>query len=335
MKKTTKSRDANATNAIVPMVSVLRAKEGYVNISPVARYIATTSGLVDADQPTVLVTLPAKEASVMVSLHMDPGIKLSKTITSFDAATMDAVYSLYIHGCQYFTAETVARMLSGSLDGTISAQKIGAVTKSIHKLRHIDIMLDLTDEVGKTGRKIDGMNLIMTSYLLPVEEYSAVRSPNGKIIHDRQYDYGKEGVYGGAGFSFIQRPVLYTYAESRGEIEHFSTSLLSAPDVTDTDENMAIKWYLIRRVAVFRRARNKAHVKDIIYYDRDDQQGALTDLGILKAEYRNWRDKRKKFHSTVVAIMEAFVKESYITSYEVIYENCMPIGVELTIDSEY
>ena len=70
------------------------------NVSNVAKYISTTAGLVNADNPTELVTIPSKNVIVTVNLWKDKDVALSSNnITLYDLAVMDAVYTLYCNGC--------------------------------------------------------------------------------------------------------------------------------------------------------------------------------------------------------------------------------------------
>lgn len=331
------------TKPILPRVSMPKgdkAEHEYANISKLAQYISTTSGLVDKDEPFKLITMPSKNASVTVALKSDSDIRLSQNITQYDAAVMDSVYSLYVNGCQFFSPEMVARMISGNLKGRVSAQKIGSVTRSINKLRHIDITIDMTDEYLKTGRSLDPeVRITQKSYLLPVDEYGAVIPDNGKTTKSKRMTYkdadGNEDVIEVvAGYQFIKKPVLYTYAEQNGEIEQFPTKLLDAPAISDTDENTAIKWYLIRRIGILKKAKNKAILKDIIYYDREEKQGAFSDLWYDEKLYLNWRDKRAKIHRAIVDVLEAYKEESYIKDYNPLLEGKSVIGVEIVIESD-
>jgi hypothetical protein len=328
---------------ILPRVSMPKgdkAEHEYANISKLVLYISTTSGLVDKDEPFKLVTMPSKNASVTVALKSDADIRLSQNITQYDAAVMDSVYSLYENGCQFFSPEMVARMISGNLKGRVSAQKIGSVTRSINKLRHIDITIDMTDEYLKTGRSLDpDVRITQKSYLLPVDEYGAVIPDNGKTTKSKKMickdaDGNEETIEIVAGYQFIKKPVLYTYAEQNGEIERFPTKLLDAPAISDTDENTAIKWYLIRRIGMLKKAKNKAGLKDIIYYDQEEKQGAFSDLWYDEKAYSNWRDKRAKIHRAIVDVLEAYKEESYIKDYKPLLEGKTVIGVEIFIESD-
>lgn len=325
-------------DSLIPRVSMPKTDTEYTNISKIAHYITTTSGLVDAGKLFTLVTMPSKNATVTIALNADKGIKLSKNITQYDFDIMDAVYSLYINGCSVFSPEMVARMISGKLDGRVSAQKIGSVTRSINKLRHVDITIDLTDEYIKSGRELpeDRTLLNRTSYLLPLDVYSAVIPDNGKVLKNRKAMVDDEEIEIIAGYEFIKKPVLYTYAEQHGDIENFPMALLSDPSISDTDENTAIKWYIVRRIAALRKAKNKTkELQDIIYYDEEERQGAFADLWYNPDEYSNWRKKKAKIHEAIVAELEICVREKFIKSYEVLKDGVSIEGVSITVESEF
>ena len=120
-------------DSLIPRVSMPKTDTEYTNISKLAHYITTTNGLVDAGKPFTLVTMPSKNATVTIALNADKGIKLSKNITQYDFDIMDAVYSLYINGCSIFSPEMVGRVVSGKLDGRVSAQERGSVIGSMSK----------------------------------------------------------------------------------------------------------------------------------------------------------------------------------------------------------
>lgn len=325
---------------IIPRVTLPKGEFEYSNISKVAKYITTKSGIVDAKEPLKLITMPAKNASVTIALKSDTDIQLSKNITQYDATVMDAVYSLYLNGCGRFSPEMVARMITGNLKGRISPQKIGSVTRSLNKLRHIDITIDLTDEYIKRGGHVEeGERVTKTSYLLPLEVYHAVIPDNGKTIRTKKgikckmEDGAEETIDIIAGYEFIKRPALYSYAEQTGEIEQFPTALLAAPEITDTDENTTLKWYLIRRIGALKKAKNKSICKDIIYYDQENQQGAFSDLWYDPELYSNWKSKKSKIHATIIKILDGYKKEKYIDGYNVIKDKKSIVGVEIIIKS--
>ena len=97
-----------------PKAKLPKIDEEKLNLSKVAKYISTTGGLVNAENPTELVTIPSKNVMVTVNLWKDKDVALSSSnITLYDLAVMDSVYTLYKNGCTSFTPEMVARVMSG------------------------------------------------------------------------------------------------------------------------------------------------------------------------------------------------------------------------------
>lgn len=287
------------------------------NVSNVAKYISTTAGLVNADNPTELVTIPSKNVIVTVNLWKDKDVALSSNnITLYDLAVMDAVYTLYCNGCAAFTPEMVARVMSGDLKAYIKPQKAGAITRSLRKLAFIRITLDCTEEYKARGIKIRaGGSALFTDYLLPMSEIQ-LKAVNGDTYLD--------------GFSVKEVPILYDYAKRIGKIASVPTSLLDIPGVSDTDDGILVKRYLIQRIEELKRARNKSELKEIIYYDSETKQGALSYLW-YDEEFKNVRDKKAKLHKLVIKALESFISEKYIREYRVITEGKSVIGVEIEV----
>ena len=291
-------------------------KENF-NISPVAKFISTTGGLIDAANPTELLTMPSKNIVVTVDLQKDEDVSLSSNnVTLFDLAVMDSVYTLSQNGCTSFTPEMVARIMSGNMKGDVKPQKAGAIRKSLRKLATIRITLDCTDEFkerGLTMRK--GDKALFTDYLLPMSEVQ-LKSVNGDVYLN--------------GFALKEVPVLYDYANRIGRIASVPISRLDVQGVTDTEDSILIRRYVIQRVEELKRARNKASVKDIIYYDTEDEKGAITELWYTE-NFKNVRDKKAKLHKIVIKVLEAFKVEKYVKDYKEILDKKSVIGVEIEV----
>ena len=206
--------------------------------------------------------------------------------------------------------------MSGDLKAYIKPQKAGAITRSLRKLAFIRITLDCTEEYKARGIKIRaGGSALFTDYLLPMSEIQ-LKAVNGDTYLD--------------GFSVKEVPILYDYAKRIGKIASVPTSLLDIPGVSDTDDGILVKRYLIQRIEELKRARNKSELKEIIYYDSETKQGALSDLW-YDEEFKNVRDKKAKLHKLVIKALESFISEKYIREYRVITEGKSVIGVEIEV----
>lgn len=295
-----------------------KTKNENFNISPVAKYITTTGGLVSAENPTELQVMPSKGIVVIVDLQEDEGVALSsKNVTMYDLAVMDSVYTLFKNGCTAFTAEMVSRIMSGNVKGDVKPQKAGAVTRSLKKMMFIRITLDCTDEYKARGIKFkkDEDRAYYTDYLLPLKELQLKSSNDETYLH---------------GYSLSEMPVLYDYAERIGRIATVPICLMKIPGMTDTDDAILAKRYVIQRIEELRRARNKASLKDIIYYDEEIEKGVLTELW-YEEEFANIRDKKAKLHKMMLKVLDAFKSEDYISGYTVLSKGRSVIGVEIEL----
>lgn len=291
-----------------------KIEEEKLNISKVAKYISTTAGLIDAENPTELMTIPSKNVLVTVNLWKDKDVVLSSpNITLYDLAVMDSVYTLYKNGCASFTPEMVARIMSGDVKAYIKPQKAGSITKSLRKLAFIRITLDCTEEYKTRGINVG--SALFTDYLLPMSEVQ-LKAVNGETYLD--------------GFRVKEVPILYDYAERTGRIASVPTALLEVPGISDTDDGILVKRYLIQRIEELKKARNKSDLKEIIYYDTERNQGVLSDLW-YNDNIKNLRDKKAKLHKMVIKILDSFKKEKYIRGFDVLTEGKSVVGVIIEV----
>lgn len=290
------------------------------NITKVAKYISTTSGLVNKEDKTCLVTMPSKNVMVTLDLMEKDDVSLSsKNVTMYDLAVMDSVYTLYKSGCSEFTPEMIAKVMSGDLHAYIKPQKAGSVRKSLDKLASIRISLDITDELLARGLKLkEGERGVLKDYLLPLREMQ-LKAANGKVIQ--------------SGFQLKEIPILYDYAERTGHIATVPTTMLEVDSVTDTDDNIIIKRYLIRRIEELKQARNKKSLSEIIYYDTELQTGAMSELWYDK-NIVNLRDKKSELHKSVKKVLKSLVEKQYIQSYEELKDGRSVVGVKINLNKE-
>lgn len=297
-----------------PKAKLPKIDEEKLNLSKVAKYISTTGGLVNAENPTELVTIPSKNVMVTVNLWKDKDVALSSSnITLYDLAVMDSVYTLYKNGCTSFTPEMVARVMSGDAKAYVKPQKAGSITKSLRKLAFIRITLDCTEEYKARGIKIG--SALFTDYLLPMSEVQ-LKAVNGETYLD--------------GFRVKEVPILYDYAERTGRIASVPTALLEVPGISDTDDGILVKRYLIQRIEELKKARNKSDLKEIIYYDSEVNKGALSDLW-YNDNIKNLRDKKAKLHKMIVKILDSFKSEKYIRGYDILIEGKSVVGVTVEV----
>lgn len=302
-----KPKTENGGELLPSVVKMARPEKEYINISKVAHYISANTGLVDNETSLRLKTIPKKNVFVDVDLHKDEHLQLSSpNVTQYDMAVLDAVYTLFVNKQSMFSPEMLLRIMSGNFEQDASPQKIGSITRSINKLRHIDIRIDYTDEAR--ARKLIGKNrtAVITSYLLPVDEIES-RAANGQTIH---------------AYRLLTEPALYVYARNIQQIIDVPTVLLETHDtLSDTDEVIVLKRYLVKRIEGMKNPKNLLFSTKITYewYDvkTKSNKGMFAELGYDATEYTEsaWRNKKSKLHKFVLKLLTAFQQDGYIKSF--------------------
>ncbi len=291
----------------------LRPKELFYNISKVATYIASNTGIVDK-QSLQLTTIPKDNVYITVDLTSDEHFKLSSpNVTLYDFAVMNAAYTVLQNRRECFTPEMIVRTMACDPYMDVTPQKKSAVTRSLNKLRHIDISIDCTEEFRARGLlDDDGDEIILSSYLMPLDVARV------KPAHHKDYI---------SGYRFIREPALYTYAAIVEQIVSVPTELLLIDDASVTNDVIVLRDYLVRRIIAMQNEKNHIVSTRIAYerYDRDTQtyKGLLPSLGYDK-EYQeshgsNWRRKKANLHRSVTTILDSFVRKGLIAGYEVVY----------------
>ena len=239
-------------------------------------------------------------------------------------AVMDAFYTLYKSGYQTFSLQTVIRVMSGNMDQDITAQKIARLKESVEKLRLILITIDCTDElrVRKLIKKEETAKY--RSYFLPVSSVE-IQSGNQTVVE---------------GYRLLELPALYAYAERIKQMISVPIELLASTGgfLPDTDENIILKRYLLKRIARMKKEKATVYSRRIRYewYDRKAQRekGMFAELGYREEDFASrssWLNKRAKVHKVVKQILDAFRQAGYIAGYSETREGNAITGVEILL----
>jgi hypothetical protein len=178
-------------------------------------------------------------------------ITMAKKLTAYDRVVHDAVCTLAVAGNQYFTPDMVYRAMNGLTETTfVSPQAVGAVTKSIDKLRQTFIKIDCTSQIKDRS---EDTQIIYDGYLLALDGVTVKRA----------------GVKGGVlkqGYQLLSLPVLYRYANGINQVISVPFELLDTKDTgNSTDEVIVIKNYLIKRIALMKNKNNSVKGNKIAY----------------------------------------------------------------------
>ena len=302
----------------------IKVKKECMNNCKVANMLTVNKGLAKKQMIRVS-TLPSRKIVTLVNLCQDKNIQLScNDISPYDMAGMDAFYTLYKSGYQTFSLQTVIRVMSGNMDQDITAQKIARLKESVEKLRLILITIDCTDElrVRKLIKKEETAKY--RSYFLPVSSVE-IQSGNQTVVE---------------GYRLLELPALYAYAERIKQMISVPIELLASTGgfLPDTDENVILKRYLLKRIARMKKEKATVYSRRIRYewYDRKTQRekGMFAELGYREEDFASrfsWLNKRAKVHKAVKQILDAFRQAGYIAGYSETREGNAITGVEILL----
>lgn len=302
-------KKANETEVIeedAAKLPVLNFDRQYMNNTKISRILSTKP--IPIEEVVAELKIPINDKIInLVDLWRDENITLStNNITQFDMAVMDAAYTIMCSGYMVITAEWIARVLSGNPEQKITPQKIGAIRKSIDKLRSVHIKIDCKDEINArrdTKGKVD--KFVYESYMLPLDKIEARYEANGKEI---------------VAYPVLTKPALYRYAEIVHQIVDVPAELLDTHDeFRDTDEAILIKRYVIKRVAQIVKKNNLNSNKiSFLWYDKDveEERGLFPELGYVPNESDLWRDKKRKINKIVKLTLQSLKDKEAIIDFE-------------------
>lgn len=189
--------------------------------------------LTDALQPLSMESKKGKTKKppidTLASINFNaPQLQNIKGMTWYDSSVYSAVCAQYIRGKnEYITPQMIYQAMTGDENARLTKTQAQAISNSMTKFMYGGIYIDATEEINK--RNISGSATYDTN-LLHAERVR--RNLNGTITE---------------AYHIIKTPVLYEYANSKGQIANPPTKALAAP-LNNNADNIALKAYLFSRV---------------------------------------------------------------------------------------
>lgn len=176
-------------------------------------------------------------------------VKSTKSLTEYDRQVGDTLASLWLYGDpnHIITPEIVYRNLTQRTQSeTPSPQQIGAVTRSIEKMRRVHVYVDATEEMKRRGIISDGQQVIFDDFIISLRAMT-VRS-SGRTLK---------------AYKMQSEPVLLSYSKMTKQLITTSADLLdikrvdkhgniTTASIPNTENRIAVKGYLLRRIEVIR-----------------------------------------------------------------------------------
>lgn len=242
-----------------------------------------------------------------------------QAFTEYDRNVADAITSLYEYGEEnhLVTPAMVYRAIVNMTDTEApSPQQVGAVTRSLDKMRFVRVQIDCTEELTRRKANINGEQIQsgkIDTYLLPLSVIEVMAG--GKVTR---------------AYKIERKPILYEYAQITNQVITTPATLLDVREITDggklgarisnTEQRIAIKGYLLRRVAVI--ANKKARTSPRILFSAIYKAAGITEP--TKTEQGRIRDY-------VFAVLKYWTAgEHYIKGFEPIKEGRRIVAVEIS-----
>lgn len=226
--------------------------------------------------------------------------------TEYDRNVADAVTSLYEYGdpSHIITPATVYRaMVHQTNRETPSAQTLGAVTRSLDKMRFVRVQIDCTDELTRRKANLDGAQITggkIDTYLLALDKIEVMAS--GKKV---------------TAYKIIKAPVLYDYARLTNQVLTVPAKLLDVPNQSNSEQRIAIKGYLLRRIKVMQ---GRTPQSNRILFEKVFEAAGKPDA--TKTEKGRIRDY-------TTAVLDYWKAEKFIKGYTIAKDGKSVIGVDI------
>lgn len=216
---------------------------------------AMQHGIIDGNPVDLVVSSRAtrgKSAEItsytIVSYEGENGL-VNKSLTEYDRQVGDTLASLWLYGdpSHIITPEIVYRnMTQRTQSETPSPQQIGAVTRSLEKMRRVHIYVDATNEMRKRGAIGSNDTAIFDDFAISLRGVTVISS--GKTIK---------------AYQIKDEPILLAYSRMTNQLITTSADLLdikrldkngriTTTSIANTENRIAVKGYLLRRIEVIR-----------------------------------------------------------------------------------
>lgn len=239
---------------------------------------------------------------VLATYDQPDGITMTgRPYTEYDRQVQDAVSSLWEYGDEshIVTPDMVFRAMTHRTHSECpSPKQIKTVTESLEKMRRIHITVDATEELRKRG--LENVQCRFDDYLLSlraVEVRTGERTVKAYLINTE--------------------PVLLTYAKLTRQLATVPGELLdvkevdaagniTAVSIANNDSRIAVRGYLLRRIAVMRHdRRGKTKQSNIIRFD-----SVFQETGISKDS------NAANVKRYIIQVLDFYKASGYISGYQ-------------------
>ena len=310
--------NADEVRAALPQLSSIIPQKHLIPNNKLANSL--TKDIIDAGAIDLIVSGRGKSeiTTRCILSYEGENVKLSsrQPFTEYDRQVADAVTSLYEYGdkSHIVTAATVYRaMVHAKETETPSPQQIGAVTRSLDKMRFVRVQIDCSEELTRRKISLNGEQVTsgkIDTYLLALDKLE-VTAGGQKVT----------------AYKIIKTPILYDYSRLTGQVITVPAALLDIRDetgakVANTDRRIAIKGYLMRRVSVMTGKTSNKQSNHILY------DGIYNDISDGKELSRRDQQLIREY---IGLVLDSWKRAKFIKDYSELTSGRKKIGVEIKI----
>lgn len=170
-----------------------------------------------------------------------------RPFSEYDRAVYNTIVSIYEAGNQQFTLDQLTRIMYSVKNGTsASTKQKEEVASSLNKMIITRVLIDCSEQFGDYA----DLQPMYEGYLLNADKIT-VLADNGRPV---------------VTYVLNQKPILYSYAQAINQVISVDMTLLDTKSITrNTDDIIAIKSYLIKRIETIKNGKSK--LNNTILYD--------------------------------------------------------------------
>lgn len=287
------------------------------HVIPNNKLANTIREIIDTGTTDLLVDDRKTIATRCVVTYEGDNVKLSsrQPFTAYDRSVADAVTSLYLYGDQshVITAAGVYRAMVDATEGEPpSPQQVGAVTKSLDKMRFIRVQIDCSEELKSRRLSLDGAQIThgkVDTYLLALDKVEV--KAGGRTV---------------SAYKILQTPVLYDYAHMTKQVLTLPAALLAIKDKTgaripNTQQRIVVRDYLLRRIAAMKGRGGKKMSRNIVF------ETLYSEVGDVAATPKQQRSVREYAEMC----LDSWTRDKFIRGYSTVKQGRKITGVEIQL----
>lgn len=237
-----------------------------------------------------------------VPLDNMENIELPTRITAYDKAVHDAICSIYANGNMRMSSNQIYEAMTGK--PTKNSQRLEKVDNSVMKLMMSLVYVNYTDQA-----KAWGLDCEETKFKANILYCKGITV---------KFSNGEEAT----GWQLIEPPTLYQYALETKQIVTVDKALLCTSKVKNSEDVIAIKHYLLRRIELMKNQKNSIKNPNILF-------STLFSYCGIKGSRENLRKKR----NIITELLQDWKNTGYIKDFsEYKGEKNKILGVTITLE---